>query len=337
MMLNHLKRFPRVAGFIYCSNGMKIQRIILCGSILSLILFTFFKDGAARTGSWGYINHASTLSAEYLETTVPEYDVICLTGFRVTDAGTISIESAPLLDRIAPIIGRSNATIYPLISFRSAAQGHRLLNSTDLSEKTARSIRDLAGKNGFSGVHLDFEYLPPSDSQKLHDFLVILRKTFRGAITMAVFPQVEFPEKWSRFHDLRLLAPLLDAIVLMCYDLHGAHTGPGPVTSIEWADRNVIYAVRHMEPKKIWIGIPAYGYCWTGGKAAPLPAARGARLSRMHGSRRDSSGNIRIDYEQSGKQIRIYYSDRETRKMLTKLAVRHGLAGTALWRLGFED
>lgn len=316
---------------------MIIRRLIVCGNLLCLILFTSILYGEVRTRTWGYIHHASTLSDEYLEATVPGYDVICLTGFRLTETGPISIESARLLKRIAPIVGKNNATIYPLISFRSAAQGHRILNSPDLSKTAARSIRDLARKNGFSGVHLDFEYLPASDSQKLQDFLVILRKTFRGAITMAIFPQVEFPEKWSGFHDLRLLAPLLDGIVLMCYDLHGAHTGPGPVTSIDWADRNIIHAIRHMDPEKIWIGIPAYGYCWTGGKATAIPASRGARLSRKHGSRRDSSGTMRIDYTQSGKLIRIYFSDRETRKLLTDLSARHGLAGTALWHLGFED
>ncbi|MBN2157766.1 MAG: hypothetical protein JW807_00110 [Spirochaetes bacterium] len=311
-------------------------RCLICNTSIILLLCLPFGSGA-HAGSWGYLLHTSRFSGEYLSKTLPGYSVICLTGFRLTDSGGLKIEASAVLKRITSLASKSKTAIYPLISFKTAAQGRRILDSPDLSQTAAMSIASMARTHGFPGIHLDFEYLPPSVAPKLSIFLGILRKFYDGKITMAIFPQVDFPESLRGFHDLKLIGSVLDEIVLMCYDLHGTHTGPGPVTSLSWAEKNIVHALSFVTPEKIWLGIPAYGYRWEGKKATPLPASKCARVARVHGAHRDSSGNMVIKYNESGRNVRIFYSDRETRRLLGKIASRYKLAGTALWRIGYED
>ncbi len=306
--------------------------------ILSLLLLS--QESSAddkKPGRWGYIHHGSSLTDNYLEAVIPGYSVICLTGFKIAESGSVTVEAPGIFKKIKTITEKSRVTLYPLISFKSAVQGHKILNSETLRHKTARAISVFARSSGVSGVHLDFEYLPPEDAGRLGVFLSALRKAYQGTISMAVFPPVGFPEKWSRFHDLEIISSLVDEIVLMCYDFHGPHSGPGPVTDIGWADKNIQSVLRHMKPSRVWLGIPAYGYRWCGSRAIALSARQGVRLARGHSPVRDPSGNLRFTYHEAGRSCTAYISDRQTRLLLHKLSTRNGLAGTALWRLGFED
>ncbi len=305
--------------------------------LIIILLFQELSANEKKPGRWGYILHSSALSDNYLETVIPGYSVICLTGFKIVEGGSITVESPGMFNKIKRISEKNRVTLYPLISFKSASLGHGILNSDTLRRKAARAIAVFARSSGVSGVHLDFEYLPPGDAGKLGDFLYFLRKAYQGTISMAVFPPVRFPEKWSRFHDLEIISSRVDEIVLMCYDFHGTHSGPGPVTDVGWSEKNIQRVLKHMKPSSTWLGIPAYGYRWCGSRAVALSARQGVRLARDHSAVRDPSGTLRFSYKEAGKSCTAYISDSHTRLLLHKLSSRYGLAGTALWRLGFED
>ncbi len=154
---------------------------------------------------------------------------------------------------------------------------------------------------------------------------------------MAIFPQVKFPARMSRFHDLEIIAHHLDEAVIMCYDYHGAHSGPGPVTDVSWAEENIRHALRFMRPERIWLGIPAYGYLWCGGRTEAISAKRGVPLARSHGAVRHPSGTLHATFTRGNATCILDLSDKTTREKLASLARRYGLAGIAIWRLGLED
>lgn len=319
-------------------NIMKKAYMLVPVIIVSWNLQTMHADSTmTKTRSWGYIYHASKLPEDYLAKAIQKFNVICISGFKLNDSGNMVIESSRMMKAVAPVALKHRVTLYPMISFQSAAQGRRILNSPGLRAAAIRAIAVLARDSGFTGVHLDFEYLPPADAPRLAEFLSALRRSFSGKISMAVFPPVEFPEKWSRFHDLKLIAPLVDEIVIMCYDLHGAHTGPGPVTDVRWAEKNIRYALRYIKAETIWLGVPAYGYRWCNGKAQALSARQGVKLAGTYSHVRDASGTIHFSYMDSGSSCDVYISDKRTRSLLNNLSSRYGLAGTAVWRLGFDD
>lgn len=317
---------------------MIIMKGILCLLISILIFLPLYAwPGEHTPGRWGYLANNAGLSDSALETIIPKFTVIAITGFKIGKTGDIAVESPGLLKKIQIAARRHGITLYPVITFSSAAAGRSLLSSALMRDKTAASVSALARKEKFPGIHLDLEYLPPEDAGRLGDFLVSLRRVYKGTITMAVFPPVGFPEKWSGFHDLGIISSRVDGIVIMCYDYHGSHTGPGPVTDVRWAEENIKKALGRIEPERVWLGVPAYGYRWCRGRAAPLSARQGIILAKQGEGRRDRSGNLHIVINKAGQQCEAYIADRHARLLLQQLAERYDLRGTALWRIGFEE
>src|SRR4030067_3129146 len=140
---------------------MKNQFLILtCASLVAIQS----AQAAPKIGSWAYILHTARLSNEYLEATIPRYSVSGTTGFKLTAEGILRTESTPLMKQVIYLTEKHRISRYPVISFSSADAGHRLLNSKSGRVRAIQSIAALAGEHKFSGIHLDFEYLPPEDA-----------------------------------------------------------------------------------------------------------------------------------------------------------------------------
>ncbi|TAL38980.1 MAG: hypothetical protein EPN93_02570 [Spirochaetes bacterium] len=292
--------------------------------------------------SWAYIMSGmldTSADAAYLESAASRYDVICLTGYYLNARGDLVTSEAnvALLKRIS-----GAKSICPLVTFSSAADGTAMLKSETARENAVARLAALLEKHRLQGIHFDFEYIPPEHAKRLAEFLALARAKLssEGAVrlSMAIFPPVDFPEKWAKFHDLSLIGKHLDEIVLMCYDLNRADTSPGPVTSLQWAERNIDRVARVFPSARTWLGIPAYGYAWPPrGRAQVIAARDAAAESSRYSGKRDSSGTITYSYQGPAGTHRVYFSDAETRRLLAVLAQKKGLAGTALWRLGLED
>ncbi len=341
--------------------------------VILLLILTCRAAHNEPVEQWGYVLHTANLSGRYWEETLPRYSVISSTGFTIQHEGALSY-NADLLGRGGFALARKQGlTAYPLITFQNTAAGRSVLRSGTARGRAVDEIVSLIEKYDLPGVHLDFEYLPPEYSPKLGLFLEELKSRMRGrALSMAVFPQVGFPEEWSRFHrfdilsrgnleeilpdcvqpsriyeaiqlhlphvERLLLSRHLDAVVLMCYDYHRAGTPPGPVTDRDWSERNVQFALVYFRPEQVWLGMPAYGYIWPEkGRGRAVSARYGSRLAAAWGSERHGSGTVKVAYTRYGKGYTLYFADRKTRELMTELASTYRLAGTALWRLGFEE
>jgi spore germination protein YaaH len=312
----------------------KISGTMLIALILLFIPVLIRPVDHPRT--WAYIIHEQDPETGSRVSRINGYAIICVTGFTIDKTGRIHNRGAETVRQLMKKKTGESPLIYPLISFTSPSAGHAILTSPALINSAVNGIRDLVIQNDFPGVHLDFEYLPPADSRALVSLLIKLRKELpHSVLTMAVFPPIGLPVSWSEFHDLKSLAPLLDEIVLMCYDLHRPGTKAGPVTDYSWAEKNIRRALEYAPSYRIWLGIPAYGYRWyRNGKAVAVSARAAVKLAKKHGYLRHVSGNMLIRME-SGDII--YVADSFMREKMTALARKYSLRGTALWRLGFEE
>lgn len=293
------------------------------------------KRNAPSFRRWGYYLSGS-LSKATLADKLTDLDVLSVTGYVLDSAGRLYTSSE---HRTAARLARSQKkTLFPLIVFRNAAQGRHMLQNGQARARAIRVLSRLARRKGVTGIHLDFEYLSPTDAPLLARFLAELRPALRGRLlTMAIFPQLEFPPQWAGFHDLERISPFLDQIVLMCYDLHRPNSKPGPVTDLAWCERNIRFALRYFKSHQIWLGVPGYGYAWTSGRKGRVISARaGARLAARVTSKRHQSGVLFFQYRSGNSLWKVYLADSETRRRMEDLARRMQLAGTALWRLGFE-
>lgn len=291
---------------------------------------------------WGYCLRDSIekeSQRKYLETTIKDLKVLSITGYKLGKDGQVHGPSREVQGKIASLAGKSGLEVLPLVTFSSSSEGRMLLASPAARKKAKGELAELARSEGYAGLHLDFEYLPPEDAPKLAGFLQDVRSELNGKkLTMAVFPPVDFPAEWSGFHNLDLIGPFLDEIVLMCYDYHGPRTPAGPVVDLEWAKRNVSRVLKSIRPEKVWLGMPAYGYDWSGtDKPRVLSAREGVKLAEKYHAVRHASGTLYFHYSERHGNHEVYVADKETRKRMEDLAKAFNLKGVALWRLGFEE
>jgi len=177
--------------------------------------------------------------------------------------------------------------------------------ATDSARKTfATSVREFCVQYGFDGVDLDWEYpvvatgvngnVRPEDSTNYAKLAAAIRSEFDAqeridgktyeisAATPAGF------DKFERI-DLAALSAQLDFINMMTYDFHGrwvknktGHNAPlfanpndaNPRYNVDGAVQGYLSA--GVPSDKLVLGIPAYGYGWTGVPfAAPYGSAAG--------------------------------------------------------------
>jgi len=66
-------------------------------------------------------------------------------------------------------------------------------------------------------------------------------------------------ENWCVYEDLN---PYCDTAAIMSYGMAWAGSAPGPVSPRDWLEGIYDYASRVMDPDKIFLGLPGYGWNW---------------------------------------------------------------------------
>ncbi len=316
--------------------------------ILSVLILVVFASGYSMKGQksknirWGYIAHYSLLPGAKTDDILKRaenYTHLGITGFPADKNGDIYTPIPPgTLNMIISRLQKMDKVLIPVIGLKSLNDGKQILNSETTQKDIIRSIKRIQKQMHTSHVQFDFEYLPPTMVDEYGAFLKKVRSVLHeSSISAAIFPQVEFPDKWAGFHDLSVIGPYLDYIVLMCYDLHRKGTGAGPVVTEEWARKNIKNALTNMDNDDILLGIPSYGYRWCGKgqkkKVTAISAVYASRLGRQYGFVRHPSGNLHVAWD----SCKVYASDTHMIEILKSLADTYKLAGTALWRVGFEE
>lgn len=289
---------------------------------------------------WGYYLKNSMpyqKHEQYWNTRFDTLTVLCFTGITIHEKGCSipSFEHEKLLFAKAQ---NHNIALVPHIAFTSVKAGTAFLTSQKHWHQTITKLSQAIKHHNWSGCHFDFEYINPSYIQNLVEFL----KYFRAIVpdiklSMAMFPQVEFNPTHAAFHNFAVLAPHCDEIVLMCYDYHNPKTKPGPVTSIQWTQKNIEYALKYFKPQQVWLGIPAYGYMWKNQSYYTVITMRSLpQYISIYSNYRHTSGTVCLDYTQNNDHFIAYVPDTKLHNEFFTLAANYKLKGIALWRLGFE-
>lgn len=296
---------------------------------------------------WGYVLSSSLpkFSNDYLESISKSYEILCINGLELNGKGQLRYTSQ-FTDKISKSTLKSKdaarAIIYPMIIVSSIRDGIELLNSDKSKRKAIDLIVEFLEEQGFKGVHLDIEYLPPGFDLKLVDFLNELRTALREKkmkLTFAVFPQIDFPANTSKLHNVEKLASAVDEVVLMSYDYHNKKTEAGCVTSLEWTKKNITHLLKYFKLEQVWLGMPSYGYEWVlDSKKVNIISSRDGQIyeKKWEGTR-ENSGCLKILREEKKKTSMIFLADQETRNKMKEIAEEFKIRGTAIWRLGLEE
>lgn len=301
--------------------------------ILLLLSIPFHGSPSPLEARWGYVYHHAPWTQKEYTSGLRRYRTLALTGYELTGSGHLRNPSTDTVLTLQRLYREGRIDLVPVIRPLSVQAAERFLSDEISRAQAAENCATLARDHKFNEIHFDFEYLSPQWADEYAAFLTAVKKAAPDRlISAALFPKVDFPDALHGFHRPDILAPILDRIVLMCYDYHNARGLPGPVTSLEWAERNIQHILTFFPPSKVILGIPAYGYVWKSGRGQALSAKRCLKLQGAQ--RRHESGTL---YVQSGHSLEGWCADSTTRRMMQSLARRYGLAGTAVWRVGFEE
>ncbi|OPX90183.1 MAG: putative sporulation-specific glycosylase YdhD [Pelotomaculum sp. PtaB.Bin104] len=222
-----------------------------------------------------------------------------------------------------------------------------MLANADTRQTFINQLEWLIKKYDFDGVNLDIENIYLKDRDKLSLLVkeIYQRLDPQGYQVTVCVPAKTWDDRsntWSGPFDYSAIGQYSHYVVIMSYDEHGYSSGPGPIASFGWVESVAKFAVQHISPEKILLGVPGYGFDWQTGRTSPTylsySQARDIAASRGAAIRWDDTGKVPyFCYWNSGREHQVWFENASSLTYKLDVARRYALGGIALWRLGMED
>jgi cellulose synthase/poly-beta-1,6-N-acetylglucosamine synthase-like glycosyltransferase/spore germination protein YaaH/peptidoglycan/xylan/chitin deacetylase (PgdA/CDA1 family) len=293
----------------------------------------------------GYFVNWEDTSFSSLKLNAHNLDVLIPEWLHLTDATGTVIENNPerrkmVMDWLAA--NRPGLTITPLINnYLDDWRGdilEKALAQESSRRKMLAGIMDFLSANGFAGLSLDFESIPPSAQG---NFLVFLREAADALHAAGKTLSVNVPANDQDF-NYKAIAAYADQVIVMAYDEHWSTGKPGPIAGMPWFTSVLRRRQADIPPSKLVIALANYAYDWTGSGPAESKSFEEAVLTAQ-----ESEGDISLD--PVSLNPRFGYEDEQDREhtvwmldgatMFNQMVMAQPLhpLGFAIWRLGGED
>lgn len=224
----------------------------------------------------------------------------------------------------------------------------QVLNDPYIRARHVQNIVDEVLARNYDGIDIDYEGLPESLRPAFSAFIVELSEALDAhgkLLTIAVHAKDCDYCGLGGFQDWVVIGQHVDQMRIMTYDYHWRGGGPGPVAPLYWVESVAAYARTVVDPSKIFIGVPFYGYDWPpGGNARGLPWADIEDLIESQDltvnlMQRDSQGRVDESwflYESAAGTREVWFMTEDSLESKLELVQEMDLAGIAIWRVGYE-
>ena len=187
----------------------------------------------------------------------------------------------------------------------------------------------------------------PEDRVPFADFVADTREflsPYGYPVSVALVPKTSDSQSGmlNEAKDYRLLGEAADSVLLMTYEWGYTYGPPMAVAPINKVREVVDYAVTRIDPSKIDLGIPNYGYDWT------LPYVRGSSRARTISNLEavqiaiDAGVAIQFDetamsphfqYEKDGLIHEVWFEDVRSYQEKFSLLPIYSLRGMGYWQI----
>jgi spore germination protein YaaH len=238
-------------------------------------------------------------------------------------------------------------------------------------EKRAAHVDALVGlvhKYRLRGIDLDYESINFGSSAaratvrtyyprllRMLDRRLDARRALTS-VTVAARTSAGDPNWWV--FDYKALGAEADRVRIMTYDYSWSGGAPGPIAPKYWVKEVAAYAAQAIAPRKVSLGMPAYGRDWFGGTVSgKCPASAKSTISRSTRDMVSFARSIGVKpvwrknatsahftyvkkYTSGGMTCRaerdVWFDNARSWQAKTPLVDRFGLRGIAIWALGSE-
>lgn len=223
----------------------------------------------------------------------------------------------------------------------------KLLDSPMARKRVIAQMEQLAKDYELDGFNLDFENINPADKDKLTDFVQEISKSLKPQ-GLIISIDVTIPSNsgyWSKCYDRKAIAEVVDYMMLMAYDEHGAASEvSGSVASLQWVEDGIQKTLQEGVPEaKLILGMPLYMRLWqeTKGKvkAKTLSMAQADKVIQEKGLVPvwlSKEGQYYFEYQEKNTRYRVWQENRRSLVLKASLVNRYNLAGGAYWRSTLE-
>lgn len=212
-----------------------------------------------------------------------------------------------------------------------------------LIENLLRTVRE----KGYSGVEVDFEFIPKEDSSGYLQFLSRLSESLKNEgykLFVALAPKTSAEQEGLLYegHDYGGIGEIADYVILMTYEWGYKFGPPGAVSPINNVENVIRYAVTEIPPQKILLGVPNYGYDW------PLPFVKGETeaegISNSIALERAKNRGVNIMYDEEsqapyytytldGVEHIVWFENASSVLAKLELVEKYNLAGISIWNI----
>lgn len=312
----------------------------------SLVLSYGPKLGTFAVNGYAYPN----IDLRVLRKTLPYLTYLSVFSYGFDRMGRILPQNADLLTRMARQYG-----VRPLLVLTtlgedgqfSGERAHQLFQDQAARGALIENLAQTIASQGFAGVDIDFEYIPPEDAAAYAAFVRDVRARLEPpgyTVLVALAPKTSAEQRGLLYeaHDYRALGEAANNVLLMTYEWGYALSEPMAVAPIDKVEQVVRFATSAIPPDKIFLGIPNYGYDWI------LPYVRGQSRARTVGNVQAVEQAIQvgapIQYDETAQSPHYnYWRDRaehevwfeDARSIRAKLALagEYRLRGVSIWNI----
>lgn len=223
-----------------------------------------------------------------------------------------------------------------------------LLSDELVQDKLIDAIIGNMKQKGYYALDVDFEYVHADDRERYVRFAEKLRERlsaegYKLFIALAPKTSGDQPGLLYEGHDYRQLGNAADNVLLMTYEWGYTYGPPMAVSPLPNVRRVLDYAVTEIEPDKIFMGVPNYGYDWR------LPYIRGESmaesLSNVAAVDLARRNRVEIQFDDEAQSPFFYYTGEDgashvvwfedARSIDSKLQLidEYGLNGGSWWNV----
>ena len=236
-----------------------------------------------------------------------------------------------------------------------------ILSSRDRQEKLIAEAFEAVKTKNLDGVNIDFEYVG-SPPKVVRDQFSKLVEGFRYHCSLLIVSCSLSVDAYAdaadndRIWDITSLGEIVDYIVIMGYDFtRPGSEYSGPVAPLDQIKEAIAAYSKTVPITKLILGVPYYGYEWPTLSREPISKttdigylATYRRIREMIlGTDPAKLGTPQLGWDEesftpylistkSGKTTQVFYDDARSLGLKYDLVNESGMAGIAIWALGYE-
>lgn len=304
------------------------------------------KLGTFAVNGYAYPN----IDQRVLRKTLPYLTYLSVFSYGFDSLGRILPQNAEALTRMARQYGVLPLLVLTTLGEDGQFSGERaqqLLRDPVARGALIENLAQTIAAQGFAGVDIDFEYIPPEDAAAYSDFVRAVRARLEPSgltVIVALAPKTsaDQPGLLYESHDYAALGAAANDALIMTYEWGYALSEPMAVAPINKVEQVVRFAVSQIPPEKIFMGIPNYGYDWT------LPYIKGQSRARSLGNVQaveqavQVGAPIRFDaeaqsphynYWRERAEHEVWFEDARSIRAKLALAGEYRLRGVSVWNI----